>query len=99
MQRLKDFGIDCTAINYLKELKKYLGRKIGKSTINEIANTPTAWSIFMKSVEGKRLPGKVVHSIHDLLGCGCCDDNYEVYVANWLILLRSGEFCKIWKDS
>lgn len=26
--RLKDFGIECTAINYPKELEKYLGRKI-----------------------------------------------------------------------
>ena len=48
MQRLKDFGIDCTVINYLKELGKYLGMKIWKSTINEIANIPTSWPVFIK---------------------------------------------------
>lgn len=62
--RLQDFGISCTAINYPKELNKYLGRRIWKSTMNEIANTPTLWPVFIKSVEGKRLSGRVISSIH-----------------------------------
>lgn len=40
-RRLQDFGIECAAINYPKELSEYLGRRIWKSTMNEIANTPT----------------------------------------------------------
>lgn len=91
-RRLQDFGINCTAINYPKELEKYLGRRIWKSTINEIANTPPSWPVFVKSVEGKRLPGRVINSIHDLVGCGCCDDKItRCYAVNLLILLRNGE--------
>lgn len=41
-RRLQDFGIRCAAINYPKELDKYLGRRIWKSTINEIDNTPAS---------------------------------------------------------
>lgn len=94
MQRLKDFGIDCTVINYPKELGKYLGRKIWKSTINEIVNIPTSWPVFIKSVEGKRLSGRIIESIHDLVGCGCWDGNCEVlcsepvaFVAEWRVFV------------
>lgn len=52
-QRLEEFGIDCTAINYLKGLEKYFGRKIWKSTINEIVNILVAWSRLLKSAEKK----------------------------------------------
>ena len=97
-RRLKDFGIDCTAINYLKELEKYLRRKIGKSTINEIANAPTSWPVFVKSVEGKKLSGRIIESIHDLVGCGCWDGNYEVlcsepvgFIAEWRVFVRYGK--------
>lgn len=91
-RRLQDFGIECAEINYPQVLNKYLGRRIWKSTINEIANTPKVWPVFIKSVEGKRLSSKIINSIHDLVGCGCCDDNYEGYVAIPLILLQSGEY-------
>lgn len=100
--RLKDFGIECTAINYPKELEKYLGRKIWKSTINEIANSPTEWPIFVKSVEGKRLSGRVINSSHDLVGCGYCDDNYEVlcsepvdFIAEWRVFVRYGKILDV----
>lgn len=94
-RRLKDFGIDCILINYPKELSGYLGRNIWKSTINEIANTSTIWPVFVKSVEGKKLSGRIVNSIHDLVGCGCCSDNYEVlcsnpvdFIAEWRVFVR-----------
>ncbi len=77
-RRLHDFGIECTAINYPKELASYFGRLLWKSNINKIANTPALWPVFIKSVEGKRLSGRVISTSHDLVGCGCCDDNYEV---------------------
>lgn len=98
-RRLKDFGIDCTTINYPKELEKYLGRR---STINEIANTSTAWPIFVKSVERKRLSGRVINSIHDLVGCGCCDDDYEVlcnepvdFITEWRVFIRYGKILDV----
>ena len=57
-RRLQDFGIECAEINYPQVLNKYLGRRIWKSTINEIANTPKVWPVFIKSVEGKDCPVK-----------------------------------------
>ena len=101
-RRLQDFGIRCAAINYPKELDKYLGRRIWKSTINKIANTPASWPVFVKSVEGKRLSGRIVNSIHDLMGSGCCDDNYEVlcsepvnFIAEWRVFVRYGKILDI----
>lgn len=101
-RRLQDFGIECTAINYPKELEKYLGRRIWKSTMNEIASTPAAWSVFVKSVEGKRLSGRVIASIHDLVSCGCCEDDYEVlcsepvdFVAEWRVFVRYGKILDV----
>lgn len=101
-RRLQDFGIRCATINYPKELDKYLGRRIWKSTINEIDNTPASWPVFVKSVEGKRLSGRIVNSIHDLMGSGCCDDNYEVlcsepvnFIAEWRVFVRYGKILDI----
>ena len=100
--RLKDFGIECTAINYPKELEKYLGRKIQKSTINKIANNPTEWPVFVKSVEGKRLSGKVIYTIHDMVGSGCCDVNYEMlcsepidFIAEWRGFVKYGKLLDV----
>lgn len=101
-QRLQDFGISCPAINYPQELRKFLGRKIWCSTINEVANTPSLWSVFVKSVEGKRLTGRIINGIHDLVGCGCCDENYEVlcsepvnFIAEWRVFVRYGKVLNV----
>ena len=99
-RRLQDFGIECAEINYPQVLNKYLGRRIWKSTINEIANTPKVWPVFIKSVEGKRLSSKIINSIHDLVGCGCCDDNYEVLCSDPVNFIAGVEsICQVWKDT
>ena len=97
-RRLQDFGIACNGINYPEELGKYLGRRIWKLTINEIANMPAAWPVFVKSVEGKRLSGRVVNGTHDLVGCGCLEENYKVlcsepvhFIAEWRVFVRYGK--------
>ena len=101
-RRLHDFGIECTAINYPKELATYFGRLLWKSNINKIANTPALWPVFIKSVEGKRLSGRVISTSHDLVGCGCCDDNYEVlcsepvdFMAEWRVFVRYGKILDV----
>lgn len=101
-RRLQDFGIDCATINYPEELGEYLGRRIWKSTIHKIVNSPTTWPVFIKSVEGKRLSGRVIRSIHDLVGCGCCDDDYEVlcsdpvdFIAEWRVFVRYGKILDV----
>lgn len=99
-RRLQDFRIECAEINYPQVLNKYLGRRIWKSTINEIANTPKVWPVFIKSVEGKRLSSKIINSIHDLVGCGCCDDNYEVLCSDPVNFIAGVEsICQVWKDT
>lgn len=58
--------------------------------------------MFIKSVEGKRLSGKIINSIHDLVGCRCCDDNYEVlcsapvdFIAEWRVFVRYGKILDV----
>lgn len=101
-RRLQDFGINCAAINYPEELHKFLGRRIWKSTMNEVANTPALWPVFVKSVEGKRLTGRIINGIHDLVGCGCCDENYEIlcselvdFIAEWRVFVRYGKILDV----
>lgn len=100
--RLFQLGIKITEIDYPEELKKYLGRKIWKSSINTIANNPNLWPVFVKSIDNKRITGKVISSIHDLVGCGEAGDNAEVYccepinfVAEWRVFLRYGEILDV----
>ena len=97
-RRLEDFGIHCPEINYPESLKKYLGRNIWTSTINRVRDNPNSWPIFVKSIEGKKLTGKVISSIHDLVGCGYCDEDYPVLcsnplniVAEWRVFVRYGQ--------
>ena len=101
-RRLHDFRIDCSAINYPEELHTFLGRRIWKSTIDEVASTPTLWPVFIKSVEGKRLTGRIINGIHDLVGCGCCDGDYEVlcsepvdFIAEWRVFVRHGKILDV----
>ena len=77
-RRLQDFDISCDEINYPEEIKSYLKRDIWYSTINEVRDHSENWPIFVKSVEGKRLTGKVISKISDLVGCGCSEENYQV---------------------
>lgn len=97
-RRLKDFDINTDEINYPDELNSYLKRDIWYSTINEVRDSPEQWPVFVKSVEGKKLTGKVIASITDLVGCGSCDDNYDVICSNvkdiiseWRVFVRYGK--------
>ena len=77
-RRLQDFGIRIIDTDYPDCLKKYLGRKIWKSTINEINSNPDLWPVFVKTINNKKFVGRVVNSPADLIGCGSCYDNAEV---------------------
>lgn len=101
-QRLYELGFSTPDIDYPVELTKYLGRKIWKSTINCISNSPNLWPVFVKSTEDKRITGKVISSIHDLVGCGESGCDAEVYccepikfIAEWRLFLRYGEILDI----
>lgn len=78
---LNKFGLKFPQIEYPKCLEKYLGRKIWKDTINNINTHPELWGNFVKPIKEKRFIGKVINESKDLIGCGSCYENYEVYVS------------------
>lgn len=80
---LNKFNIKPQEFNYPNILKPYLGRKIWKDTINSISNNEKKWSAgnFVKPVKEKVFTGKIISSIKDLIGCGSCYEDYEVYVS------------------
>jgi hypothetical protein len=82
-QCLDKFDIKPQEFNYPDVLKPYLGRKIWRDTINSIASDETKWSAgnFVKPIKEKVFTGKIISSIKDLIGCGSCYENYEVYVS------------------
>lgn len=77
---LSKFELKMPEFDYPMELVPYLGRKIWKSTINHVNSTPEMWPVFVKpSQTEKAFTGVLVQSIKDLMGCGSCYEDYEVY--------------------
>lgn len=92
------FGVRADLPDYPFVLRKFLGRKIWKDTINSISSDERKWSAgyFVKPAERcKAFTGKRISSLHDLIGCGSCYEDYEVYVsepidivAEWRTFIR-----------
>jgi len=100
--RLRDFGIIAPEMDYPEELRKYLGRKIWKTKMNEVNNCPEKWPVFVKPLEDKQFTGVVVHSTKDLIGCGIQGVNQDVYcseivnfVAEWRCFVRYGKILSV----
>lgn len=99
-QRLQDLGcVIPDEINYPESLRKYLGRKMWTTTINQIANDPSQWNVFVKPMfHSKKFVGVVVRSVGDLVGCGdqeldtpvICSEVVD-FVAEWRCYVRYGE--------
>lgn len=101
-ERLYDFGFLTPEIDYPDELQKYLGRKIRKTTMNEVSDDPTKWPVFVKPIEDKQFTGVVVHSPKDLIGCGIPGVNQDVYcsevvdfAAEWRCFVRYGKILSV----
>ena len=75
------FGINLQNCDYPEVLNKYLGRKVWKDTINHINSNSNLWGNFVKPIKEKAFTGKIINSTRDLIGCGSCYENYEVYVS------------------
>lgn len=97
-RRLEHFGIFVEDYDYPAELKPFLGRNVWSSTINTISNHSEMWPVFVKSKEQKKLTGKVIRNITDLVGCGIAGEDYEVFcsdpvnmLAEWRIFVRYGK--------
>lgn len=78
-KRLRDFDIVIENTDYPENLKKYFGRRIWVSTLDQVNNNPDLWPVFVKPIENKRFIGRAVYSAKDLIGCGTCDDDAAVY--------------------
>lgn len=85
--QLKRFNIPIIDIDYPPQLNKYLGRKIWKSTINEVNSNISLWPVFVKPIEDKRFTGRLIKSTRDLIGCGEYGYNAEVYCSEPINLL------------
>lgn len=87
----KKFGYDDVHVDdYPDCLRKYLGRKIWCDTINSISSDEKKWSAgwFVKPVKSKAFTGKIIQSINDLVGCGNCDEDYEVICSEAIDIRR-----------
>ncbi len=87
-----------TEIDYPEELKGYLGRKIWKSDIDQIANHPEEFPVFVKPVSGKQFDGRLVRTIGNLIGCGQQTYSPEVwcsepvnFITEWRVFVRYGK--------
>lgn len=110
---LRKFGIEIPYLNYPEELSKYLGRKVWKSTLYNIANNPENWGVFIKPIyDAKRFTGVVVNSSRDLIACAGSLGDTEVwcsevvnFVTEWRCFVRYGEILDVkrykgdWRDS
>lgn len=69
--------------DYPEELGKIMGRKVWKDIINNIARNEGKWSAgyFVKPVRDKAFTGRVIKIIHDLMGCGNSQEDFEVLVS------------------
>lgn len=100
--RLHQLGFETPEMDYPDQLINYIGRRIWKSNINTISNHPELWPVFVKSIEDKRITGKVITSIHDLIGCGESGCNAEVYcsevvkfLTEWRVFIRYGQILDV----
>lgn len=100
--RLNQLGFETPEMDYPNQLINYVGRRIWKSNINTISSHSELWPVFVKSSENKRITGKVITSIHDLIGCGESGCNAEVYcsevvkfLAEWRVFVRYGQILDV----
>ena len=82
------FGASPYTPDYPAVLGPYLGRCIWTDTIDSINANPDKWGIFVKPVKEKAFTGKVINGPADLVGCGSCYENYDVYCSPILNIKR-----------
>lgn len=100
--QLQQLSIPIKEVDYPEELYPYLGRRIWRSTINEVNTHPEQWPVFVKSVEDKFFTGVLVRSAGDLIGCGEVDQDVEVlcsepveFVTEWRCFVRYGRILDV----
>lgn len=100
--RLRALGVDASEIDYPEELRPFLGRRLWKTTIDHASAEVGTWLLFVKPVEGKRFAGCVVAGTRDLVGKGCCGEDFPVicsevvdFVSEYRCFVRRGEILDV----
>ena len=95
-------GVEIVEYDYPEELGEYIGRRVWRSTMDEVAADSSLWPVFVKPVEDKRFTGKVVSSIGDLVGLGASGYNPPVicsevvnFIAEWRCFVRYGKILDV----
>lgn len=93
------FDVQPKLDDYPDCMKEFLHRKIWTDTINSISSNKEKWTAgwFVKPVRGKAFTGKIISSIHDLVGCGNHSENYDVLCSE-AIDIKAEWRCFIYKD-
>jgi len=94
---MSNLGIDPPGeIDYPEELNAYWGRKIWKSTLNDVK--PEEFPIFIKPVSGKFFDGRLVKSFLDLIGTKSQGVNTPIwksspvnFITEWRVYVRYGK--------
>lgn len=94
---LARFGVEAPHIDYPAELESYLGRCVWTSTLQEIAERPDTWPVFVKPVDEKRFTGLIIRDDRDLRhvvsgeigGEVLCSNPVEL-LAEWRCFVRYG---------
>ena len=99
---LRALGRDVPEIDYPRELEPFLGRKIWLSTIRTVSSCEDTWPVFVKPVQGKFFTGRLVTTAKDLVACGMCGEDTEVYcsepvafVAEWRCFVMRGQILDV----
>lgn len=94
---LARFGIEAPHIDYPAELESYLGRRVWTSTLQEIAERPDTWPVFVKPMDEKRFTGLVIRDDCDLRHIAAGESSSEVLcsepvelLAEWRCFVRYG---------
>ena len=79
-------GCHVPELDYPDELKGYLKRNVWTSKIDTINANPSLWPVFVKPFIDKKFTGRVIKNPADLIGCGSCYENYDVFCSDVIIL-------------
>lgn len=94
-KRLNEFNIKYISIDFPAEIGMFLGRIIWATDIQTIRRRSELHPVFVKSLEDKRLSGRVVRNSGDLDDCVSNSDHFKVlcshlinFISEWRVFVR-----------
>ncbi len=96
--KLEEFGVALPQIDYPEELKPYMGRRIWRTTIDQILDAPENRPVFVKPVREKAFTGMVLRTEDDCPKLSYCRLNEPVvcseiveFLREWRVFVRYGK--------